>query len=88
MLLDPGQHSPRRLFSRQSVVRASKDVVEIVDARHRSMHLIRFSLVHQHHTPSDPQPPNLTTRRRKTDIPTLLSADILALLLHALLQPS
>jgi Bacterial RNA polymerase, alpha chain C terminal domain len=28
------------------------------------------------------QPPNLTTRREKTDIPTLLSADILALLLH------
>src|SRR6266404_569114 len=32
--------------------------------------------------PSDPQPPTLTTRREKTDIPTLLSADILALLLH------
>src|SRR5450759_2610578 len=29
--------------------------------------------------PSDPQPPNLTTKREKTDIPTLLSADILAL---------
>src|SRR5258708_28040776 len=25
--------------------------------------------------PSDPQPPNLTTKREKTDIPTLLSAD-------------
>jgi hypothetical protein len=34
--------------------------------------------------PSDPQPPNLTTKREKTDIPTLLSADILALLLHFL----
>jgi len=32
--------------------------------------------------PSDPQPPNLTTKRGKTDIPTLLSADILALLLQ------
>ena len=32
--------------------------------------------------PSDPQPPNLTTKREKTDIPTLLSADILALRLH------
>jgi hypothetical protein len=31
-----------------------------------------------------PRPPNLTTRRQKTDIPTLLSADILALLLQAL----
>src|ERR1700687_1140952 len=29
--------------------------------------------------PSDPQPPNLSTKRKKTDIPTLLSADILAL---------
>ena len=28
------------------------------------------------------QPPNLTTRREKTDIPTLLSADILALRLQ------
>jgi hypothetical protein len=27
----------------------------------------------------NPQPPNLTTKREKTDIPTLLSADILAL---------
>src|SRR5258708_17476743 len=35
--------------------------------------------------PSDPEPPNLTTRREKTDIPTLLSADILALLLHGML---
>src|ERR1700753_1645643 len=33
--------------------------------------------------PSDPQPPNLTTRRKKTDIPNLLSADILALRLQA-----
>src|ERR1700737_1969310 len=32
--------------------------------------------------PSDPQPPNLTTKREKTDIPTLLSADILALRLQ------
>src|SRR5437879_9117331 len=32
--------------------------------------------------PSDPQPPTLTTKRGKTDIPTLLSADILALRLH------
>src|SRR5882757_2750469 len=32
--------------------------------------------------PSDPQPPNLTTKRQKTDIPTLLSADILALRLQ------
>src|ERR1700737_1885269 len=29
--------------------------------------------------PSDPQPPNLTTKREKTDISTFLSADILAL---------
>src|ERR1700681_2626384 len=29
--------------------------------------------------PSDPQPPHLSTKRKKTDIPTLLSADILAL---------
>src|ERR1700716_2106944 len=33
--------------------------------------------------PSDPQPPTLTTKRQKTDIPTLLSADILALRLQA-----
>src|SRR5437879_9871177 len=32
--------------------------------------------------PSDPQPPTLTTKREKTDIPTLLSADILALRLQ------
>src|ERR1700720_2652975 len=32
--------------------------------------------------PSDPQPPNFTTKRERTDIPTLLSADILALRLH------
>jgi hypothetical protein len=32
--------------------------------------------------PSDPQPPNVTTKGEKTDIPTLLSADILALRLH------
>jgi hypothetical protein len=29
--------------------------------------------------PSDPQPPNPVTKGSKTDIPTLLSADILAL---------
>jgi hypothetical protein len=32
--------------------------------------------------PLDSQPPNFTTRRKKTDIPTLLSADILALRLQ------
>src|SRR5258706_379644 len=37
--------------------------------------------------PSDPQPPNLTTKREKTDIPTLLSADILALRLQGLSRP-
>jgi len=42
---------------------------------------IQLSFAHQHPHPSDPQPPNLTTRK-KTDIPTLLSADILALRLH------
>ena len=33
------------------------------------------------------QPPNLTTRREKTDMPTLLSADILVLRLQKLSPP-
>src|SRR5260370_40562350 len=70
---------------------AFMDVVSPTGAVHTGQVRHRAAPVHQSDSalacssaphPSDPQPPTLTTKREKTDIPTLLSADILALRLQ------